>query len=436
MNVGAAGKIVNTTITNRGEGYYGPLSVSVSTSGGTGASLTAYGFGSGVEVGVETGAIGRVKDVRITSRGFDYINTPNVSFKVVDMVIDGIADNESLLEGERVYQGPTLETAIFQGIIKFYNRSTKLLRLYNYSGNSFSNFDDSLQFTSEGSVNFNVNTSANVSAPSTYPLSVIATGLPNPWFYGNGKAKGYAEFFNGLIKFNGFYLNTDGFLSADKKIQDGIMYHNYSYVIESEKSLAEYRNVIKDIVHPAGMIMFGELVSKSNLIETPISTSHISVNPAVATNSTINITNSLSIVITGTATDFNIHANVGDMIVLKDLDNELRSFMKTIVAVNSNTSLNVESNFVYVGQGRITTNATNNLITISGNVNSVSDFIQTSDILKINVNNTIIYRSISGISGNVVSLNTSISTSNSELVYLVIPNYTDDYNYEIIKAES
>jgi hypothetical protein len=121
------------------------------------------------------------------------------------MVIDGILESESLSEGERVWQGPSLINSVFSGLVKSYNRSTKALRLYDYSGNSFTNFDSTLMFTSNNSVNFNVNTAATVVAPEEYPVAT----LPNPWFYGNGRAKAVAEFYNGLIRFTGFYLNTD-----------------------------------------------------------------------------------------------------------------------------------------------------------------------------------------------------------------------------------
>jgi hypothetical protein len=112
----------------------------------------------------------------------------------------------------------------------------------------------------------------------------------------------------------------------------------------------------------------------------------------------------------------------------------LRSFAKIIrfVAANGN-SLNVESNFIYVGQGKLRTNGGNNIVVISGNVNAVSDFIQTSDVLQMNVNNTVIHRSVSGLSGNNLTLNTTIGTTNTNVVYLVKPVYTD-LAYEIIKV--
>lgn len=436
VTVNGTGAIISTNITNRGEGYTGPKTVSVTSVGGANASLTAYGFGEGAATSVETGAIGRIRDVRMVSRGRGYIDTPLVSFKVVDIVIDGIQESETLAEGERVYQGATLETATFQGIVKDYNRSEKALRLFNYSGTSFTNFNSTLTFKSEGGVQFNVNTSANVTAPSDYPASVKATGLPNPWFYGNGKAKGYAEFFNGLIKFTGFYLNTDGFLSSDKKMQDANTYHNYSYVIESEKNLSEYRNTVLDIVHPIGMMLLSRFVSRSDLKEGIITESTVSIAPALLTNATITVANSEKVIVTGANTTWanTSNAAVGDMLLLIDSVHPLRSQAKTIKVITNNTSLNVESNFIYVGQGKLTTNGGNNRVVISGNTNAVSDFIMTNDVLRMNVNNTTIDRLVSGISGNTLTLNTTISTSNTNVVYLVKPIYTAEYAYQIIKV--
>lgn len=429
VNVGAGGTIVATHITNRGEGYYGAITANVTSSGGANAVLTPYGFGDSVQVVVANSAIGRVRDVRMVSRGFDYIETPNVSFKVVDIVIDGIDDLESLPEGERVFQGATLETASFQGIIKDYNRSTKLLRLYNYSGNSFTNFNSTLIFTSEGGVNFNVNTAATVTAPEGYAVST----LPNPWFYGNGKARGYAEFYNGLIKYTGFYLNTDGFLSSDKKLQDDKVYHNYSYVIESEKSLAEYQNSMKDIVHPIGTVMLGRTISKSELKENMTSTGVVYSVPAVNANATISVSNSYSVTITGANSLFNVTANVGDMVSYIDANNSLRSFTKLVTVVNSASSLNVESNFIYIGQGRIVTNAGNNIVYVSGNTNAVSDFIATGDVIRFNVGNVELYSVTVG-TGNTLTLNNTANTSNTNLVYQVVPDYTGELAYEITKV--
>lgn len=373
VNVNSTGAIVKTTIVNRGEGYYGPKTVSVTTSGGTGATLTAYGFGEGVENAVETGAIGRIRDIRVISRGFDYISTPVVSLKVVDMVINPISESATLDEGEKVYQGASLDTAIFQGTVKSFTRSTNTLRLFNYSGSSFSNFNASLPFTSEGGVAFTINSAEKVIAPDQYPVGARNEGLPNPYFYGNGKARAIAEFFNGLIKFPGFYINTDGFVSADKKLQDDRVYHNFSYVIESEKSLSEYKNVVKDIIHPIGTTMLGRLISEDDLNEKIKSNTVVYINLPNSNNSQINIQDSTTNVVTGINTQFEVasyEAIVGDLLVLYDTNNPLRGWAKTITAVNSNTELEVEgADFSYIGQGRLKSNIVYSTITGTATVN-------------------------------------------------------------------
>jgi len=439
VNVNVAnGTIISTTITNRGEGYYGNVDTRTVTvtsgGGGSNAVLSAYGFGEGLSTKVVTGAIGRVKDVRMLYRGFDYISTPLVSFKVMDMIINQILDAESFVEGERVYQGATLLTSTFSGIVKSYNRSTKLLRLFDYAGG----YGDALSFTSEGGVVFTINDAAKVPAPSTYDANVIASGLNNPMFYGNGKAKGYAEFFNGLIKFTGFYLNTDGFLSSDKKMQDANVYHNYSYIIESEKSLIEYGSVMRDIVHPIGMSMLSRTISKANLESSITPNTKINLVGAIKVGTSVKVANTYRPVITGFGgTEFanTYYMSVGDMFLIQDTVAPLRSQAKTITVITNNTSLNTESNFIYIGQGRLTTNGTNTRVVISGNVNAVSDFLATGDTIRMNVNNTILAHAISGISGNVLTLNTAISTTNTNLVYQVVPDYNSvGYDYDIIRV--
>ena len=442
--VDANGAVTSVNINDRGEGYTGGTTLRVATvdtaNGGANCVLTAYGFGEGVQVGVETGAIGRVRDVRMISRGFDYIDEPLVSFKVVDMIIEGVSEAENLSEGERVYQGATLETAIFQGIVKSFTRSTNLLRLFNFSGNSFSNFNDSLEFTSEGGVNFTVNTAAVVPAPSQYPADIIASGLPNPYWYGNGKAKGVAIFYQGLIAFPGFYLNTDGFPSSDKRLQDGRVYQNYSYVVESEKSLAEYQNSLQDIVHPIGTLMLSRTITRSQLDGDIKTESVVYLNSGNPVGSAINVANSFANTVSGINTVWantgNVYAaNVGDMLYLIDPVYTNRSQAKLIIDVVSDTSINVESDFTFPGSGKITLNTGNNIAYITGNTVAIDTQIIAGDELRVNTGG-VEHFSVDVVAGNVLTLNTNAGNSVSNTVYIVAPDYiTANYAYDIITVE-
>lgn len=53
-------------------------------------------------------------------------------------------------------------------------------------------------------------------------------------------------------------LSDDGRLSSEKKLQDSYFYQIFSYVIRSSIDPAEYREIIEDVVHPAGTLVFYE----------------------------------------------------------------------------------------------------------------------------------------------------------------------------------
>lgn len=57
----------------------------------------------------------------------------------------------------------------------------------------------------------------------------------------------------------GYYRNDDGHLSSSKVLQDGDYYQEYSYVIKSSQNIDAYREVVMDVLHPAGMKMFGQI---------------------------------------------------------------------------------------------------------------------------------------------------------------------------------
>lgn len=406
ITVGTGGAIRKITLTDRGEGYSLRPNVVINTTAGTGANLTALLFGDGFNQSIITSAIGRIIDIRLLYRGFDYVATPNVSLKVVDVVIDGIADAENLFETEYVYQGNSLDTSTFRANVDSYIRDSKLLRLYNYS----SNINTTISIVSANGVTFNVNTLAVVPAPSQYPTTVVISGLPNPMYFGNGLARANAQFANGIIQYNGFFLNTDGFLSADKRLQDGVKYHKFSYELESEKSLDEYNTTLKNIIHPVGLQLVAKTVSKSEDDSLIKLGSNVNFILEQGEGSTVNVTNSFSNVVTGTSTtflDLATKVNVGDLFTISsNVSHPLRSVSKTVTAVSTNTSLEVEGDFLYVGQGKLTLNTTNTIARISGNTNTVSHFLTVSDSIKFNLINVFVYGGTVNVSGDVVVGNT------------------------------
>ena len=353
------------------------------------ASLTAYLFGDGFTGTVDTSAIGRVQDIRLLYRGYDYVNTPIVSLKVVDTVVDPIPEDQTVTEQEYVYQGTALQTSTFRANVKSYNRTTNLLRLYNYSGA----IDVTRDLVTANGVTITVDTSERVPVPvrgiligtgpsTSYPPSVA--DLPNPMYYGNGRARANAQFANGLIEFNGFFLNTDGFPSSDKVLQDKELYHNFSYVIQAEKDLIEYETTLKNIGHPAGMELSAKRIVKSEANDSMQFESNSDVFLSTYDSSRVTIQDSRSNVVTGYGTDFtnsigaNTTANVGDLFVISYsgawsntkilTDTSLRTQVKEITKINSNTELEIKGDFVIAGQGRVNSNVL--FTALTGNVNT------------------------------------------------------------------
>lgn len=96
-------------------------------------------------------------------------------------------------------------------------------------------------------------------------LSIISGGsgyavppVINLSSFGSGTAQAVATVVQGVFTYPGRYLNDDGHLSAYNFLQDGRYYHNYSYVVRLKQAISRYRKALKDLVHPAGMSLFGE----------------------------------------------------------------------------------------------------------------------------------------------------------------------------------
>jgi len=82
---------------------------------------------------------------------------------------------------------------------------------------------------------------------------------------GNGKANAVAIMLSNLLKGAGRYQTTEGFLSSDQRLQDESYYTTFSYVIRSQTELAKYKMVLKNLVHPAGVSLWGEYVIENEI---------------------------------------------------------------------------------------------------------------------------------------------------------------------------
>ena len=89
----------------------------------------------------------------------------------------------------------------------------------------------------------------NAGVNYTEPIQVVFNG-------GDGTAKGTMTP-KALVTYSGYFKNNNGKLSSNKRLYDGDYYQDYSYVLKAEVSLDTYKEVLKKLIHPAGLKLFG-----------------------------------------------------------------------------------------------------------------------------------------------------------------------------------
>ena len=102
--------------------------------------------------------------------------------------------------------------------------------------------------------------------------TVDATGA------GDGNANLTAEI-SGLFTDAGRFTNDDGKINY-KVIQDSLFYQDFSYVIRSGLSFDRYRDIVKEVVHPAGLEFFGEIVITNTISAVANFTSEVAADRA------------------------------------------------------------------------------------------------------------------------------------------------------------
>lgn len=121
-----------------------------------------------------------------------------------------------------------------------------------------------------------------LTATSGEVISAVASGVSKPkqisTYYGDSAYVGTTarEFFidfkdtiadnpalinvylGAAARYPGYYKTNDGFLNDSMYIQDSYYYQAFSYVIRIDEQLQTYAAAVRSMLHPTGMVMFGE----------------------------------------------------------------------------------------------------------------------------------------------------------------------------------
>jgi hypothetical protein len=264
-------------------------------------------------------------------------------------------------------------------------------------------------------------------------FATFNAGISNAVSYGNGLAKANAEFLNGLIRYDGFYLNTDGFLSADKRLQDAVKYHNYSYVVIAEKALEEYRQALLDIIHPSGMKLLGynQLL---NIVEYEDGVT--SDLDKIISNGNVGTITTDSFSPTGIVQGFSgtafTSAKANDLLVISSNNSNVQ--VKIISSIASANQLVLESNTRIVGSGSLIASNGDTTIVVVDSVGQT--VVSATDIISYNVGGTIYFNSIIGVTGNILTLDGDTPTTvtlNNVYPWFIYPTF-NNVSYQIVST--
>jgi hypothetical protein len=373
--------------------------ITVTSSGGSNAVLRVTEIlGDGVSTDISTTRIGAISTIRVISFGYDYVSAPIISLRNADILLSNVTEGEIYVANTRVYQGATNTTASWSAYVDKYFTANNFLRVYDYRGT----FDEDLPIKSDDDV-----TTGNV---ITYS------------FYGDGKAKATATFENGLIRYPGIYLNTDGQPSSDQKIQDDKKYHNYSYVINTTNENYKFKKTLQEVLHPIGMKSFATRIDTNSKQASTKNLNVIYLTQDVHSN-TFNISNSTNNMISTSPTpNVQSEITVGDIIVLKNLRKQLVGTAN--VVSSSNVITGNGTNFINdVVDGQTIYLSSGNTVIVKSVVNANTIFAEsslniTSNDLTINVSFDET-KEVSFVNSNTVLVDTNFTATNNFVSVIV-----------------
>jgi hypothetical protein len=216
----------------------------------SGASIYVPGIlGDGATFSAVTDRAGSITTISISNYGEDYIETPNVSIKIQDVVVYGIDITNFPQKSDTIYQGADVGNSSYLAYVD----SVQLIQ---------PNIDPALSLYNLRVYNYNSN--PNLSLPIKFDGKDITLTMANHPIhnYGDGTAKASATFLNGLTIGSGQYLNTQGQPSSFDVLQSK-KYNNYTYLITVTEEISKYRDILLNLLHPTGMQMLGRYALKS-----------------------------------------------------------------------------------------------------------------------------------------------------------------------------
>ena len=202
-----------------GNGYTSLPSVTVTSSGGSGAKLLAYGS-----------EIGRALTMKVIESGYNYQASPAPTIKLPTYILyNGLSGG--LTEGETITGGTSSVTAEIVSV----DTTLQIVKAKNHSGSFV-----------EGETISASNGATFTALRLQQGTGTLSTGT--------------------VVTTDGTFINEDGWVSENSmKVQDSLLYQDYSYIIKVGRSINEWRDSYVKTLHSSGFYFQGEIAIATRL---------------------------------------------------------------------------------------------------------------------------------------------------------------------------
>ena len=213
------GDITDIRMIDFGNSYNSLPTLTVTSSSGNGAKVLAYGT-----------EIGRALKIKVIESGYKYANSPAPTIKLPTYILYTSLSG-SPLANETATGASSSVTATVVSI----DTTGQVIKLKNHSGT----------FTEGETINFSGG--ASLVASKLQQATGTVTIAP-------------------IVTTDGAFLNEDGWVSENSmKVQDSLLYQDYSYVIKVGRSINEWRDSYIKTLHSSGFYFQGEINIETSL---------------------------------------------------------------------------------------------------------------------------------------------------------------------------
>jgi hypothetical protein len=257
----SAGTVASISITNRGSGYTSNPDITFSGGGGTGATATASRRGGENYNSATTSLSFNNENVRTTiverDAGSEAANVRAYLDRTLFSVTSGtyVGSNAGFSIGDVFFINESGDN------VGAYATDGYFLEDYTYVGGS------NKAVIRVASINeYNVPTAWTIINPGENFLnSQTVITLTSK----TGQTLDVTLFTKYLYFYDGKYKDDRGKLSDVNKIQDNYKFQSFSYIIKSSISQDKWVTRFRDLMHPAGMEVFGDLIVSHNINFSP-----------------------------------------------------------------------------------------------------------------------------------------------------------------------